>query len=376
MALSDVEQIRTTDLNTETTFYAGNEPWNKNLQGYEIDGVETDVSIYQPNFSQWHGIYRNIGEFRSTIDIWSRWIVGKKLKISDKDKQTIDRITGNGKDTFRQILLNQKRVSKFNGDSFAEIIRDKARRLINLKPLDPGTIRIVGNEKGIIIKYEQVRWKGRELKGKQQEILNSWNPDEIFHIPNDKIADEIHGIPEAEKLLRIIKIYNQGIDDYTTILHRYGKPTYFFEANTDDDTELASITNKINKSIKNFENVITPKGTLEDVQNIKTANFGTIDPIPWFKFLRSFYTESSNVPDLIRGKSEEVSLAAGKLNYLGFKERLIMEQIEFSEQIKNQLGLDIEFEEPADIDIEVAMNRDGSSGNPVNRDKEEVKQGP
>ena len=57
--------------------------------------------------------------------------------------------------------------------------------------------------------------------------------------------------------------------------------------------------------------------------------------------------------DLIRGKSDEVSLAAGKLNYIGYKEKIIMEQIEYSEEIVLQLRLTIGFPEPKEIDIEM-----------------------
>ncbi len=38
-----------------------------------------------------------------------------------------------------------------------------------------------------------------------------------------------------------------------------------------------------------------------------------------------------------------------------------MEQIEYSEEIKSQLGLDIKFEEPPEIDIEVGVNNTNES---------------
>ncbi len=359
MALSDATQIRTTDMQTSTTEYtAGQEPWNKNIKGYSIDSKSTEVSNYICDWNKWHGLYRNVAELRSIVDVPSKWIVGKKLIMSDATKKIVERWRGNGIDTPRKILTNIKRTSKIGGDCYSEIVRDKAKRIINLKILDPGTIQIVANDLGIITKYQQV---SRKPNQPVIEVLNDWEPDEIFHIANERIADEIHGIPESEKLQKIIKIKHQGMDDHTVVLHRYGKPTFFYEANTDDETELAAITTTINNAVKNFENVVVPKDTLTNIERTSTPHFSIPDPVPWFNFVRSYFTESSGVPDLIRGKSDEVSLAAGKLNYLGYKEKIIMEQLEYSEEIKAQLGLDISFEEPVEIDIEISKTEEDMS---------------
>ena len=359
MALSDINQIDTTSLNTSTTDYvAGDEPWNKNIDGYIIEEQGTEIGNYQCDWEKWHGLYRTVPELRSTIDLESKWIIGRELKCDEKTKKIIERISGNGKHTFRQILMNVVRVSKIAGDCYAEQVRDKAGRLINLKVLDHGSIVVVSDEYGMIKSYKQVLEKGSDVIKQKKKILNIFPSSKIFHISNESIADEIHGIPEIEKLMKLIKIRHQGIDDYAVILHRYGKPTYFYEAGTDDETELNSIRTVLNNAVRNFENVVTPKGALNKIERVAVPQYSTIDPLPWLNHLRSYFTESSNVPDLIRGKSEEVSLAAGKLNYLGFKEKIIMEQLEFSEQIEAQLGLKISFEEPREIDIEISRSQE------------------
>ena len=355
MALSDPTQMITTALN-DISYTAGQEPWNKNLDQYTFDDRDTETNTYIPNWTKWHGIYRTIPEARSTIDVWCNWIIGKKLAMDDKTKKITDRIKGNGKDTFRIILKNQKRTSKICGDSFAEIIRDKANRLINLKPLNSGTIRITESGFGIITKYEQVSSNNIDLK-----VLQTWTPDEIFHISNDRIGDEIHGIPELEKTFNIMKWKHQSMGDLATMFHRYIYPILEIYAATDDPTELTAIQTVYDKSVKNMESRIIPKGAVEKVERVAIPQFATLDPLPWQKFLRSYWTETSNVPDLIRGKSDEVSLAAGKLNYLGFKEKIIMEQLEYAEQIKAQLGLTIPFEEPKEIDIDQGINNSNES---------------
>jgi len=380
MALTDPTQTITTDLQSETTSYnAGDEPWNKNLEGFNIDSLGTESSTYQCDWEKWHGLYRKIPELRSTIDTECRWIVGKKLIYGDKRSEEIaKRISGKGKDTMRKILLNIKRTSKIGGDCYCEIPKDKAGRITNIKILDPGTIEIRANQFGIIQEYAQVAEKNNlSLHNKTDKKGSSepWKLDEIFHISNESIADEIHGIPEAEKLQTIIKMRHQAMSDYTVILHRYGKPTFFYEADTDDETEMAHIADKINKAMKNFENVVTPKGTLTGINKVSVPQYSSLDPMPWNNFLRSYFTESSNVPDLVRGKSDEVSLAAGKLNFLGYKEKIIFQQLEYSEEIEKQLGLKISFEEPPEIDIEIMQTNRDMEGKKTAKEEKKIVSG-
>lgn len=354
MGFYDIDAATTTNLNNL-------------FKDYSSPLKDTDIISWTPQWDKWHGIYRDIPENQATIDVWCRWIVGKKIKFLDNKSEDIaKKIRGNGKDTFRKILINAKRTSKICGDSFTEIARDKAGRLINLIPRNPGTITIIGNQKSRILKYVQFLDNtnvgnaqaavAAEMISSLMEapITSSWDPNQIFAISNNRIADEIHGIPESEKLEKIGQWKKQASEDQSIIIRRYGKPTYFYEADTEDDTELDALTTKINKTITKFENMVVPKGTLQQIQNVRTPQFGTIDVIPWLSHLRSYYTEASGVPDLIRGKSDEVSLAAGKLNVLGFKEKVIMEQLEYAEEIEDQLGIRLEFEAPPEIDIEIA----------------------
>lgn len=355
MALVDPTQAITTATN-DISYAAGQEPWNKNLDSFNIASKETESTTYQCDWNKWHGIYRKIPEARSTIDLECKWIIGKEITFKKANQKEIaDRIRGNGNQTFRKILMNHLRVSKIGGDSYLEKIRDKANRLINIKILNPGTIRVEANSKGMIKLYAQIVTNNLT---KETKVFQTWQPDEIWHLSNDNIADEIHGIPELEKTYDIMKWKSQCMNITSVIFFRYIAPILEIYANTDDPTELAAIKTLYDTSIKNFENRIIPKGAIDKVERVSVPQYSTLDPLPWLKFLRSYYTESSNCPDLIRGKSDEVSLAAGKLNYVGWKEKIIFKQLEFAEEIKANIGFDIEFEEPIEIDVEIARTND------------------
>ena len=356
MSLTDPTQMRTTE--PSYNYAAGQEPWNKSLDGYNIPEKDTEASTYKSDWTKWHGIYRDTPEQRSTIDKLVAWIINKKLILNNKAARDFDkRLKNQGRHTLRKILSNHLRTSIINGDSYAWIPRDKAGRLLNMKILSPGSIEIRANKMGIITEYAQVTTKSTNGV-KEKVTLDKWTPKEIFHLSWEAIAEEIHGIPDPEKMQKIIKMRQQGMSDYSLVLHNYGKPTYFFEADTDDDTELEEIRIILDDAMKNTKNAIVPKGTLSKIENVRTPQFGTIDSLPFLNFLRSYHTESSGVPDLIRGKSDEVSLAAGKLNMVAYKEDVIFKQIDYSEAIEMQTGMAISFEEPIEIDIEISRTEE------------------
>ena len=104
--------------------------------------------------AQYLGYYKKIPELKNVIDIKATWTVGKGFTSNEMTELALMKVTGFGKDTFNTILENLIRSYHIYGDSFAEIIREDDT-LINLKPLDPASMRIVANDKGVIIRYEQ-----------------------------------------------------------------------------------------------------------------------------------------------------------------------------------------------------------------------------
>ena len=60
-------------------------------------------------------------------------------------------------------------MKKINGDAFAEIIRGKDGNIVNLKVLDPASIRVVTNRKGVIIRYDQLSKTGKKRRKARSE---------------------------------------------------------------------------------------------------------------------------------------------------------------------------------------------------------------
>lgn len=342
------------NLNNSTTTDITN-----NLQNYSVESQSLDsASIsgetsYQVNWDKWHGYYRTIPELMSVIDAKARYTVGKGYKCKDKkDEEKLKKIKGFGKDTFNTILYNSCRTYTIGGDSFAEIIRDTAGRLINIKPLNPSTVTIVTNSSGIIIRYEQITGSGKN-KNKQ-----TFSPKDIFHLCWNRLGDEIHGISTIEKIERIILMRNEALEDFKTVAHRNVAPINIWEIDSEDLTEINNFKSKVDNAYKNRENLLITKGSAELKDRLSLPSNQTLDVIPWIKMLNDFFITAEGVPSVVLGSGKENTEASTKIEYLSFQQMVEHNQLFIEENVLSQLGIEIELEFPADL----MQNQSSSSG--------------
>jgi len=362
MAYKDLDSASVSDLRS-IEYTAGSEPWNRVLDAFTIDTQDTDTAGYTPDWSKWHGYYRTIPMVRSVIDKLAMWAVGKGFSAKPSAKKLLQRINGNGKDTFNSILNNQVRVYKTCGDSYSEICRDRQKRILNLKPLDPGTIRTRAKKTGMILQYEQIQSKPNDVN-QSPEILNTWQPEDILHLSNNRIADEIHGIPVTESLQSIIKMWWMAMTDQSVIFHRYVKPLLVWKLATDDTAEIATFKAKDIEANKEMENIYIPQETA-DLERMSIPQYSTLDPLPWIKMLETHFIRCMGVPEIILGHSAEESEATAKIMYLAFQQTIEWEQLYLQDQIKAQLGTEIKLEFPASIDPAIMSDSRKNTGNAV-----------
>src|SRR3990167_2047545 len=134
---------------------------------FATDSATDEIYFWQNN--NWNvqlGAYLQISELGGMIDRKAQYIVGKGFKVKTlkekiKDglgmktvKKQLQKIRGNGLDTFNSIMYNGVRVYTVGGDFYAEQIRNARGELKNLKPLNPGKVRVVGSSRGSVKRYE------------------------------------------------------------------------------------------------------------------------------------------------------------------------------------------------------------------------------
>jgi len=316
----------------------------------DTDGAEIKGTGYIPNFSKWHGYYRKIPELRAVINKLASWTFGRGIKADKKNKAKLDKIRGFGKDSARSVLKNQWRTALICGDSFAHIIEDKQGRMTNLKPLNPDYVKIIVNEKGIVIGYEHMTTN------------KIYDPEEIYHLSYERIADEFHGMSFVEAIEDLIIKRNEALEDLRVLYHRNIKPINWIEVETDNQTKLDSIEAIINKAYKKTENIIIPTGVIKEIKNQSTSKYSTLDSLPYIKFLVRQFVTACGVPEVIMGWGEQTTEASSKIIYLAFQQEIEDMQLYNQEQVLGQLNIEINLEFPASLEDELKKDEKKDSG--------------
>jgi len=317
------------------------------IEDYSVDALQTEGAGSQKeftwqnvNWSIYHGFYRTIPELQTAVNAKANWTVGAGFTSDETTMMLLNNIKGNGKDTFNSILWNSIVVKTVGSDSFSEIIRDKDGVLVNLKPLDPGSIVVVQNAQGRIKRYEQVS---------KTEVPNKrFEPDKIFHLSRNRVADEIHGVSVVPSVEWIILARNEAMNDWKRVLHRNIDPLWIFHLDTDDPAKITEFKTKHDAARANGENMYIPKGAVVP-ELVTTATNSTLNPLAWINQLNDYFFQAVNVPQIIIGNAKEFTDASGKIVYLSYEQSVKSEQLYIEEQVLNQLNVEIALTFPASL---------------------------
>lgn len=347
---------------------------DKAMTDYSVGRAITDgptgngeTNYTNTRWPEYYGYFTKIPELNATINAKATWTVGKGFKAEPQTELLLDTIKGNGQDTFNTILENMIRTYYIGGDSFAEIIRDDENNLINLKPLDPETITIVAGENGLIKRYEQIAKVDKDKH--QPKILQ---PEDIFHLARNRVADQMHGVSVIGPVENIILARNEAISDYKIVMHRNVYPRMIFHLDTDDENEIAAFKTKMDTAYAENENLYVPKDVVVP-ELMAVAPNATLDPKTWIEAQGNFFYEAVGVPKIIVGGSGEFTEASAKIAYLAFQQNIEEEQLFIEEEVLSQLNLVIELEFPASLENEIL--NDQSKDGPENIDPSETTAG-
>ena len=343
-------------------------------QELDVAGNQEETGWQNTDWAKYNGYYRtNQGGSKAAITQYAVWIIGRGFTTDEATKKRLDKIKGNGTDTFKGILKNQLRVKKVGGDSFAEIItsNNKApetngRNIINIKPLDAGNIKIIANRAGITIGYQQMR-NGEKIG----EQLKPW---QIFHLSNDREGSEIHGISVYEGSTAMLDKIQQLDEDMTIVYHRYVMPFLIFKAKTDKKAELDKLKSELADSLNKGQGLIIPDKAL-DTDDFKIAQYSTLNPLDWRREWKSEAIKDLGMPELHLGSAEGTNDASAKMVYFQFEQPVADEQEELEAQILSQLKFVLKINKPLSIDESVSED-EGKDGNLSGEKKSEIKKTP
>lgn len=317
----------------------------------ELDSTSTGTNSWVNSmWPTYNGYYRkNQGGSKAAITQYAVWISGRGWTTDAATQKRLEKIKGNGRDTFKGILKNMLRVKKVGGDSFAEIVTSdnkkpaaNGRNVINVKPLNAGSLEIHTSDAGIITHYRQLSNKGKPI-GKKLE------PWQIFHLQNDREGDEIHGISVYEGSTKMLDKIEQLDQDMTVVFHRFVMPFLIFKANTDKKGELDLLKAQLADSLNKGQGLIIPEKSLS-TDDFKVPQFSTLNPLDWRKEWKGEAIKDLGMPELHLGSADGTNDASAKMVYFQFEQPVADEQEELEQQILSQLGFKLKLKAPLSID--------------------------
>ena len=338
----DVGSAATTDLSGTIKDYSVT---HKALDFAAMGQKETywDFADATKNF----GYYKTIPELKKAIDALAIWTAGIGYETDAYNKVLLESVKGWGEDSFQQIMQNMIIVKKIIGDSFAEIIRKDDGLLLNIKVISPERVRFVVGPNGIILRYD-VR--------KQEGTFKSIKKEDMLHLCNDRLADEIHGTSVIDACKWVIDARHEALTDERKIKHRELALGILY-VDTDDTAKLTQIKTQYAEAVKNGEVLVLPKETAE----LKDAGVKPQDRLAWIQYLENFFYQAVGVPRVI-ATSENYTEAASKVGFLTFEPIYTNEQSLLEQDLWSQLGIKVTFNRPPSLSGVLQQSEEKNTG--------------
>jgi predicted RND superfamily exporter protein len=191
--------------------------------------------------------------------------------------------------------------------------------------------------------------------------MHSWKPEEIFHLVNNRLADQIHGISDIESIEKTILAENQTFDDINKIMHRQARPMIMFKLGTDDTAKIAAFIAKMDAAVNKGENIYIPDDVNSVSYEVIQVNVSQM-LMEWRNDIRNKFYRTIGLPQIVPGAGGQSTESESKVIYLAFEQLVEKDQRYLEKQIEAQLGLSINFTPPATLSAELQQDesKDGS----------------
>ncbi len=330
----------------------------------DVDRAGKNIEPWQSDMWTTYNAYaKKHNSVKSVMKKLRMWSVGKGYKADDKTKKILDKIRGWGKDTFNSVMGNQVEIKHTNGDSYAEIItsdekplKDDGSNLANLKPLNPGSMKHVVNEQGMLTGYLQDQEEGEDIP---------FRLDQIFHLVHNRIADEVHGTSDLEPLMTYLDKIKQVDEDMSVMFHRFVVPLVIWKLNTDDTTAMATFKAQAKTARNKGDDLVIPEKATE--WSLLEPGKTGVDPMTWRNKWVEEVIKGGGVPALIMAIEAGTTEASSKMVYLAWQQVIEDTQLQLEDQVKAQLHLEIKYEFPARI--EENLGEDEGKDSDINKTK-------
>jgi len=309
------------------------------------DGSETFV--YYDKAIENFGYYFHHPQVASRTNALCTWAYGQGWTTDDANlKVILPKISGNGKETFDEIIWNHGNVKLGHGDAFIEIIRTEQNKLANLINISPERVKTVfkGNR---ILRYEIYNGKKWVKKTTQQ----------VFHSMNKKIGDHTIGTGEIQSNKNVNDAMIEAFEDERIIKHR-DKALGIVYYKTNNTGKISYANTQIANAVKNGEMVGLP----EDTAKIEPyPSKSSEDRQNWLSYVENLGYQTSGTPRSIV-TSDGTSEVGGINGHLIFEPIYGKEQLDMENGLRLQVGIDIKFNRPPSLAPKTQENAEKNTG--------------
>ncbi len=320
----------------------------------DVVGDQKETAWVNDNYEKQLGIFKNSTHFHRAVTALTTWSVGRGYEANPATKVILENIRGRGNQSFDDIIMSLQNIKKVAQDAYAEIIRNDAGTLINFKILGGDTIRVIFGGDGIIDRYEQIARVGflRRVLGIKAKTIKKIPKEKMFHISNDIIADELHGVSLAELVTWVVTAIREAETDWKRISHRSTIRVLYIDS--DDTDKLNRVRTQYAEGIKNGEVLIIPakKGEAE----FEDLVLPPIDAfLRWIDYLVGQFYQIVGVPRVI-ATSEGFTESSSKMGIFSFNPTHEKESMLMEKALWNQVAIKVRFNRPPDLNTN--LNRD------------------
>ena len=291
-----------------------------------------------PNFTKWFAHYIKHAKIKKAIDNFSDWVLGLGYTTDSRTKVILDHIQGNGKESFDGMMWNAIAMKKVNGESYTHIIRDSKDKefgtIINMRSLSPNHMRVVYNGKGRVKKYRH--YTSAEKNGEFVE----YEPHEILHMINDKVADEMHGRSVIEAVEWNVDAQEEAKRVHRKLVWRAGV-VRVIEVDTSNPTELSTLKAQYKIAEEKGDVLLLPKDKARAIDWKPNLDHAGI--INWLNYLDNEFYISIGFPRDLSGASTNATEAGMKMSYITYMPLYEKEVTELESDLWNQCGIKISF---------------------------------
>ena len=347
MASTDITQLTTTSTHTSIQDYK--------VPSGVLDQAGPQKETYWTNddWPLYLGYLKGVPQYWQAVRSLGIWAFGKGFITElPEDEVILEHIRGWGNESFDEILISLLMEKKTNGDAYAQQITDPGTGiLVNLKKLNPLNVRHVIAPDGLIIRYDLKQADGTWKKMKKEEI---------FHVSNDRIGDEIHGTSVLEPCKWYLEWRQELARDLRRLMHRSSLTIIYVDM--DNATGLSTIKTQWETALKNGTAVLLPgqKGKDFEVEKIEVP-----DVSRWMELIRyldDYIYEVLGVSKIITGGVSGTTEANAKMGYMSFEQPYMTEQRLMEQDIWNQLAIKITFSRPASISSTMQESEAANTG--------------